>query len=141
MTKKPSSPKKLTRSQQRNLDIEIGFLEGVIRRDPHYMEALQLLGDDYTQRGRFVDGLKVDEQLARLRPADAQVHYNLACSCALTGQFEAAVEALGRAIDLGYRNFSWLSRDPDLAELREHPLYKKVRAKVRSLKLRAGQAR
>src|SRR5437773_1092415 len=80
--------KKMTREQERNLDIEIGFLEGVVRRDPGYIDALQILGDNYTRRGRFEDGLKVDEQLVRLRPGDALVHYNLACSCSLTEQFE-----------------------------------------------------
>src|SRR2546430_6556042 len=67
----PKRAKKMTRDQERSLDIEIGFLEGVVRRDPGYIDALQILGDNYTRRGRFEDGLKVDEQLVRLRPADA----------------------------------------------------------------------
>ena len=57
----PKRSKRLTREQERNLDIEIGFLEGVVRRDPGYLDALQILGDNYTRRGRFNDGLKVDE--------------------------------------------------------------------------------
>ena len=71
MPKKPLK-KTLTREDRRTLDVEIGFIEGVVRRDPDYVEALQILGDDYTKRGRFLDGLKVDEQLARLRPADSR---------------------------------------------------------------------
>ncbi|MBU6402312.1 MAG: hypothetical protein KGS61_18500, partial [Verrucomicrobia bacterium] len=74
--------------------------------------------------------------LARLRPADALIQYNLACSYSLTCQFEAAVRALERALTLGYRDFEWLARDPDLDRLRRHPLYQKVRAKVRSLQVR-----
>src|SRR5207244_13501996 len=97
--------KQMTREQERNLDIEIGFLEGVIHRDPGYVDALQILGDNYTRRGRFEDGLKVDEQLVRLRPRDALGHYNLACSCSLTDQFEAAAAALNRSLDLGYPDF------------------------------------
>ena len=38
--------KKLSRQQQQDLDIEIGFLEGIVRRDPQYTDALKLLGDD-----------------------------------------------------------------------------------------------
>ena len=127
--------KKMTREQERNLDIEIGFLEGVVRRDPGYIDALQILGDNYTRRGRFEDGLKVDEQLVRLRPGDALVHYNLACSCSLTEQFESAAVALNRALDLGYRDFKWLSKDPDLAKLRKHPLYKKIRARIKAMEI------
>src|SRR5215211_7404731 len=59
--------KKLSPAQQRDLDIEIGFIEGVVQRDPQYLEALQILGDDYTRRGKFENGLKIDEKLARLR--------------------------------------------------------------------------
>ena len=48
-----SANNKLSSREQRDLDIEIQFLEGVVRRDQRYVEALQLLGDDYTRRGRF----------------------------------------------------------------------------------------
>ena len=128
--------KKLSREQERSLDIEIGFLEGVVRRDPTFGEALQILGDDYTRRGRFEEGLKVDQQLSRLRPADALAHYNLACSYSLTEQFAAAAAALNRALDLGYRDFKWVSKDPDLAKFRKHSLYKKVRARIKAMEIK-----
>jgi len=69
MPKKSTLRKKPTRQEQRDLDVEITFMEGIVRRDPEYVEALQILGDDYTRRGEFAEGLKVDEQLARLRPS------------------------------------------------------------------------
>jgi tetratricopeptide (TPR) repeat protein len=124
-----------TLQDERDLEIEINFMEGLIRRDPTYVEALQILGDGYTRRGRYKDGLRVDQSLSRLRPQDALVHYNLACSYSLTGQCDLAVAALDRAIQLGYRDFKWLSKDPDLKNLRSHALYKKLQAKVRALKL------
>jgi Flp pilus assembly protein TadD len=128
----------LTRQQRSELDTTISFLEGVIRRDPQYVEALQLLGDDYTRRGKFQSGLSIDEQLAKLRPDDALVHYNLACSYSLTKRFEDAAASLGRAIDLGYRDFDWLARDTDLKALRGHALYEGIRKKIRQLKIAAG---
>ena len=135
MPKKTVATKKLGRAERRNLDIEIGFMEGVVRRDPGFVKALQILGDDYTRRGKVEQGLRVDEQLAQLCPEDSLVHYNLACSYTLTEQFDQAVSALERALNLGYRDFKWLARDPDLTRLRKHPLYKKIRAQVRSLKV------
>lgn len=132
----PKSRKKLSREQERSLDIEIGFLEGVVRRDPTYVEALQVLGDDYTRRGRFHEGLEVDLQLSRIRPADSLVQYNLACSYSLTKQFEAAADALARALDLGYRDFKWLSKDPDLASFRKSSHYKKIRARIRAMEIK-----
>ncbi len=133
MPHKSSSRYKLTSKDLRDLDIEIEFIAGVVRRAPDYVEALQVLGDDYTRRGKFTDGLNVDEQLARLRPADPLTHYNLACSYSLTEQFEAAVLALERALDLGYRDVKWMSRDPDLKKLRRHPLYQKIRARIKAM--------
>lgn len=124
------------REQTRALDIQIQFMEGVVRRDPRYVEALQLLGDNYTKRGRYSEGLSVDERLAELEPQNPLVFYNLACSYALLDRCEAAADALERALRLGYRDFKWLSRDPDLKKLRTHPRYKAIRAQIRELKAR-----
>jgi tetratricopeptide (TPR) repeat protein len=135
MPKKISESKKLGRGERRDLDIEIDFIEGVVRRDPTFVKALQVLGDDYTRRGKVKEGLRVDERLAELCPEDSMVHYNLACSYTLTEKFEEAISALERALNLGYRDFKWLARDPDLDNLRKHPAYKKIRAQVRTLKL------
>ncbi len=139
MSKKINSPrKKFTRQELRDLEMEILFLEGVVRRDPEYIEALQILGDNYTRRGRFDDGLRMDERLIRLRPEDAIARYNLACSYSLTNQIDLAFEALHEAIKLGYRDFKSLDKDPDLKNLREHSEYKKVRAKLRELSPKAS---
>ena len=122
----------MDRDEIRNLDVEIGFIEGVVRRDPEYIEALQILGDDYTRRGKFGEGLRVDEQLARMRPDDALVMYNLSCSYSLTEHYDEAFAALHRALDLGYTEFKWLAKDPDMANLRKHPLWKEIKAKLKS---------
>lgn len=126
----------MTPREQRDLDIEIGFIEGVVKRDPEYFDALQVLGDDYTRRGKFPEGRQIDEQLVRLRPHDPLAHYNLACSYSLTEQFESAAASLEQALNFGYRDFRWLTKDPDLAKFRKHPLYKKIRTKLRSLQIR-----
>ncbi len=132
----PKRSTKLTRKQERDLDIEIGFIEGVIRRAPGFVEALQILGDDYTRRGRFAEGLKTVESMAGLQAEEGLVPYNLACSYPLTGEFAGAAAALHRALDLGYRDFKWLAKDPDLSSFRKHPLYKKIRARVKAMEIK-----
>jgi tetratricopeptide (TPR) repeat protein len=137
MPKKVNNPRKRpTRQELKDLDLEIHFLQGIIKRDATYVEALQILGDDFTRRGRFEEGLRIDEQLCRLRPDDSLVHYNLACSYSLTSQLERAIVALEASINLGYRDFKWMSQDPDLKNLRTHSQYRKIRAKVRELQVR-----
>jgi len=134
MPKNRPTRKRLTAQEQRNLDIEIAFVEGVVRRDPVFVDALQVLGDNYTRRGRYSEGLEVDQKLVNLRPDDPLVHYNLACSYSLTRQLDLAAAELERAIALGYRDVRWLTRDPDLNNLRQHPLFKGIRARLAALK-------
>jgi tetratricopeptide (TPR) repeat protein len=136
MPKKAPVRKKLNRQEKRDLDIEIGFLEGLVKRDPGYVDALQILGDDYTKRGKLTLGLKIDQRLAVLRPRDSLVYYNLACSYCLTGKMDEAAESLEQALDYGYRDFKWLAEDPDLLELRDHDAYSRVKAKIRSLRVK-----
>ena len=135
MSVKSSTRKKMSRASQRDLDTRIEFLEGLVRRAPDYVDALQLLGDHYTQRGRYTEGLRVDERLARLEPQNSLVFYNLACSYSLTDQLDRAALALDKALQLGYRDFNFLAKDPDLRKLRQHPVYRYIEAKIRRMKI------
>lgn len=128
--------RKKLRINKRELDVKIGFMEGIVRRDPNYVDALQLLGDHYTQRGRFTEGLNVDERLAQLEPQNPVVFYNLACSYSLTDQFDRAAEALEKAIQLGYEDFAWLAKDPDLKKFRKQPAFNDILKKIRWKKIR-----
>jgi tetratricopeptide (TPR) repeat protein len=128
--------RKLSRKELRELDVKISFMAGIVGRDPRYVEALQILGDHYTQRGSYERSLTVDKQLSRLEPRNPLVFYNLACSHSLNGEFEDAAEALDKALKLGYRDFKWLAKDPDLRRLRKHPLYRPIQDKIRLMKVK-----
>ena len=128
--------KKLTRKEVRELDVKITFMEGIVKRDPRFIEALQILGDHYTQRGQFADSLQVDKRLSRLEPRNPLVFYNLACSYSLNSEFDLAAAALDKAISLGYTDFKWLARDPDLRRLRQHPLFRDIEDKIRKMKVK-----
>ena len=117
----------LSGKEKMELDIEIEFLSGLIERDPEYVEALQLLGDDFTKRGQFNEGLKIDEQLSRLLPEDSMVFYNLACSYSLTDRIDDSITALNKAVNLGYDDSKWMDTDPDLNKVRTDPRYQSIR--------------
>jgi tetratricopeptide (TPR) repeat protein len=121
----------------RDLDIEIGFFEGILEMDPNYIDALELIAQAYTERGLYEKGLQADIRLTALKPRDPLAHYNLGCSYSLTGQEEKAADSLEIAILLGYKEFDYLDKDPDLSNLRSHPAYQKILfLKQRSLKAR-----
>jgi hypothetical protein len=133
MPQKRPTRRKMSRKETRNLDVKIKFMEGIVKGDPGYVEALQILGDYYTQRGRFQQGLAVDEQLCRLEPHNPIVFYNLACSYSLTGLTEQAARALEQSIALGYRDFTWLAKDPDLNALRQDPIFRDLEDRIRRM--------
>ena len=133
MLNKSCTRRKLTRKEQRDLDIEISFMEGVIHRDPKFIEAWRVLSDDYSRRGKIDEGLKADEQLARIQPDDPAVLYNLACSYSLAKHLDEAIAALTLAVARGFSDFRWVMRDPDLLNLRKDPMFKKHLAKLGSL--------
>jgi tetratricopeptide (TPR) repeat protein len=114
-------------AKKKDLKFEIRFFEGISRRDPDFIEALQVLGDAYTQTGQWEKGLGIDQRLARLCPNNALVFYNLACSYSLMKQLDAAFAALGQAVKLGYNDARWLIKDPDLANLRQDNRFDKIR--------------
>jgi hypothetical protein len=110
------------------------FLETAIERRPENVEALAELGHVYTRQGKIDKGLTVDRELVRRWPDNPTAHYNLACSLALSGIIEPSLDSLVRAIELGYDDPEFLSRDEDLVALRAHPRFQ---ALVQMLRERA----
>jgi len=117
--------------KEKDLDFEIRFYEGILKRDPDIVDVLILLGNAYTQRGYHEKGLEVDLRLSRLRPEDPVVFYNLACSYSLLGQIGSALESLEKALALGYNDLKFLMTDPDMENVRNDarfgPLLQKYR--------------
>lgn len=104
-------------SSNNDIDFEINFYENVLKGSPDFIEAMMALADLYTKKGLYREGLNLDERLSRLRPEDAVIFYNLACSYSLLNNSYAALNAVKKAIELGYDDFEHLYNDQDLANL------------------------
>ncbi len=109
--------------QKTDDEFTIWFFEGVIEKYPTYVECLMYLGNAYTATGMYEKGLKVDLKLARLRPKDPLVRYNLACSFSLLRRLNESLGSLEKAIDLGYDDLTYLVNDCDLDSLRDEEGY------------------
>ena len=103
---------------QELLEFELAFYEKLLGAYPDFIDVLIPLGDAYTRRGLHDKGLEIDLRLTRLRAHDPLIWYNLACSYSLLARVDEALDALRRAVELGYADFEHLRRDPDLANLR-----------------------
>src|SRR5271168_585459 len=113
-------------AKMEDLQFEIRFFEGVAARDPRFVEALQILGDAYTKMGQWEMGLQIDQRLSKLCADNPLVFYNLACSYSLVNRVDEAFAALDQAIKLGYDDARWLTKDPDLDNLRHDNRFKKI---------------
>lgn len=111
-------------------EFEIGFFEGILKRNPQDTDVIEILGGLYTKEGRIDDGLKMDRRLVRLKPGNSTAHYNLACSLALKKRKADAMRMLQKAVELGYRDVDWMIQDPDLDSLKRHPSFKKLVAMI-----------
>lgn len=112
------------------LDLEIGLCQRVLDAHPNHYDALVTLGEAYTRSGQYQKGLELDLKLAKLRPDNEHIHYNLACSYALAGQADNALRNLSKAVDLGYKDVEHLCKDNDLALLKDDPRFKKLVQKL-----------
>jgi Flp pilus assembly protein TadD len=125
---------RLNRVQSRALEVQAGFLRALVERDPGYVDAIEELAELELQLGRVEVVLRLDERLKCLRPADPEIRYNLACSLTLNRQFEEAAAELSKALELGFEDVQSLQSDPDLEDLRAHPAFRAIRARLRTLK-------
>ena len=114
----PLPPALEERLDRLGLEFVVELLRRSAARHPDNLETLSELATLLTRLGRHAEGLEADLRLVRMAPADATVRYNLACSLALTGQKDQALDALERAVELGYGDAKHLLDDADLSSLR-----------------------
>jgi hypothetical protein len=121
----PSAAFVLSRlAAQSQLDFELDFFSGVLARRPEFVEALKALAKNLALSRRHTEGLRVDLQITRLRPQDCLARYNLACSLALNHRRDDALVELRKAVELGYRDFTFMKQDRDLDSIRKDPRFR-----------------
>ncbi|MBN2120577.1 MAG: tetratricopeptide repeat protein [Candidatus Omnitrophica bacterium] len=127
----------MPRKKNRKKSFEIKFYERLVNNEPNFAEALSCLGEAYTRGGLFNEGLEVDLRLAKLKPDDPVVYYNLACSYSLLGRIDEAFSALKKSILLGYEDFSYILKDKDLENIRRDKRFLRLMNKINSRFLKA----
>ncbi len=120
--------------KQEDIDFELAFYNGLLDKNPNFIEALIALGDLYTKAGLYDEGLVIDERLVLLRPDDPVVLYNLACSYSLLRDIDKAFRAFKKAINCGYHDFKHLEQDDDLDNLRKDRRFQQYLTRVKSRK-------
>ena len=93
---------------------------------PEDARAHTLLATDYTQMGRAEEAVREANLALALRPNDAVVLYNVACTFGQLGRKSETLDALKKAWEAGFKDPSWARRDPDLAILHGDPEFEKL---------------
>lgn len=122
---------KLKSSKSMHNNFSKDFFEAVLDAEPDNFEALETLGHLYTKLGEYQKGLEVDIKLTKHFPDNHLVWYNLACSYSLLNQVDEALNALEKAVWLGYEDLDFMHRDTDLDNIRNHPKFKEIIKKQR----------
>jgi len=96
-------------------------LEQQLEMVPEDVRARVLLASNCAGFGE-VDRATVELKRAIvLRPDDSNILFNAACVYGLLSQKQEALATLKKALEHGYHNLAWMSRDPDLASLHGDP--------------------
>lgn len=104
----------------------IQAMEGHVRQVPEDARARILMAAFYAEQGRHEDAVREANLAMLLRPNEAMVHYNAACTFCLMNKKAEALEALNKAWRNGFRDAVWARRDPDLTVLHGDPEFDKL---------------
>ena len=104
----------------------IQALETHLREVPEDARARILLASLYAEEARPDDAVREANLAMVLRPNEATVLYNAACTFCFLGRKSEALEALKKAWNAGYQDADWTRRDPDLASLHGDPEFEKL---------------
>ncbi|HWC66037.1 MAG TPA: protein kinase [Thermoanaerobaculia bacterium] len=101
-------------------------LENHIREVPEDARARILLSSDYADENRVDDAIREANFAMILRPNEATVHYNAACTFCKLGRKDEAMGALTKAWNAGFKDSDWSWRDPDLDLVKDVPEFARL---------------
>lgn len=107
-------------------EFEIRLSRAVLSVHRKHAGALIALGTALTAVGRHQEALEADLKTVAVLKDDATAWYNLACSFSNLSRLDEAIESLRKAVDLGYRDFPYLLKDPDLENVRRDPRFREI---------------
>jgi len=114
-----------------NLDNAIAEFSNAITKDPNYAEAYSNRAVAYMLQKKNNKALDDLKKAKELKPTDPAVRYNMASCHSMMGNVDLAFVELDAALANGFNDYDSLRRDPDLANMRKHPDWRKTLEKYK----------
>lgn len=112
------------------LSFELGMYELGRELYPKSHRVMDGLVTTYAAAGRHEDAVGLAAELVKADAFNPRYHYNYACSLCCAGRCEEAIQMLKKAVDLGFSDFDFLTRDPDLEPLRDCPEFREYQKRA-----------
>jgi len=90
---------------------------------PGDARALTLGAGAMARLGRRAQAIEWGRRALDIDPEDPVVVYAVACTDAILGRHEVALDRLEQAVKAGFGNKKWIQNDPDFTSLRNHPRF------------------
>jgi len=104
----------------------IAVLQQQLERVPEDVRARILLGAMLALLGNEEESVRHLQTAVALRPNEAGILYNAACTYAAMKRKTETLEMLKRAMAAGYGNLDWMRKDPDLDFVHDDPDFKRM---------------
>jgi non-specific serine/threonine protein kinase len=101
-------------------------LESQLQRFPDDVRARILLASDQASAGETDSAIMHVKIAVAMRPNDANVLYNAACTYGILGMKVDALDTFRRSVSAGYSNLDWCLKDPDLRILYDEPEFQNL---------------
>lgn len=97
-----------------------------IGKHPDYAAAYSNRASAYIQKKRYNKALEDLTKAGQLKLNDPVIFYNLTALFSVQIKIEFALESLDKCLEYGFTDYDALQKDPDLANLRKDPEFRKI---------------
>jgi tetratricopeptide (TPR) repeat protein len=109
-----------------NINNAITEFSNAIKKDPGYATAYSNRSVAYMMQKKYNLALDDLKKAKELKPNDPAIRYNLASCHSLMGNVDLGFVELDAALANGFNDYDSLRKDPDIANLRKNPEWRKT---------------
>jgi tetratricopeptide (TPR) repeat protein len=114
-----------------NINNAINEFSNAIKKDPTYATAYSNRAVAYMMQKKYNLALDDLKRAKELKPTDPAIRYNLASCHSLMGNVDLGFVELDAALANGFNDYDSLRKDPDIANLRKNPEWRKTLEKYK----------